>query len=71
MSVIQLIGVAVLAGGILALMQGGFRETRETYQTELGPLELSVEHQGATVSVWAGVGAIVAGGLLLVVPRSD
>ena len=69
MSLIKLIGAAALAGGILALMQGGFRETRETYQTELGPLELSVEHQAATVSVWAGVGAIVAGGLLLVVPR--
>jgi hypothetical protein len=47
---------------------GGFSYTKETHEADLGPLHMSVEEkQHVNVPVWAGVGAIVAGGFLLVV----
>ena len=47
-------------------MYGGFSFTKETHQAKLGPIELSVnEKQTVNVPMWAGVGAIVIGGALL------
>jgi hypothetical protein len=47
-------------------MYGGFSFTKETHQAKLGPIELSVkEKQNVNVPMWAGVGAIVIGGALL------
>jgi hypothetical protein len=51
---------------VLALAYGGFSYTDDTTAVKLGPLELSVkEKKTVNVPVWAGVGAIVVGGLLL------
>ena len=51
---------------MLALAYGGFSYTDDTTAVKLGPLELSVkEKKTVNVPVWAGVGAIVVGGLLL------
>jgi hypothetical protein len=59
--------VLVLAGG-LALAYGGFTYTKQTHTGQLGPIQLSVsEKQTINVPVWAGVGAIVIGGVLLLV----
>jgi hypothetical protein len=56
----------LIVAGALALAYGGFSYTRETHDTRIGPLELSVrEKQTVNVPVWAGVGAIVLGGALL------
>jgi hypothetical protein len=53
-------------GGILGLVYGGFTYTRQTHEAKLGPIELSVkDKQTVNVPVWAGVGAIVIGGALL------
>ena len=42
--------------------------TRETHDTTLGPIELSVsEKERVNVPVWAGIGGIVLGGVLLLV----
>ena len=57
--------VFIVAGG-LALVYGGFTYTKETHQTKIGPIELSVKDtETVNVPVWAGVGAIVAGVILL------
>ena len=41
-----------------------------THSAKIGPLELSVqEKETVNVPIWAGVGAIVTGGILLIVPR--
>jgi len=54
--------------GVLGLAYGGFSYTSETHEAKLGPLELSVsERETVNVPVWAGVGAIVIGGVLLLV----
>lgn len=49
------------------MLYGSFSYTKQTSQLKLGPLELSVkEKETVNVPIWAGVGAIVIGGLLLV-----
>lgn len=66
MNATKLLGIALLVAGALGLAYGGFSYTQDTTAVKLGPLELSVkEKKTVNVPVWAGVGAIVAGGLLL------
>ncbi|SDP68472.1 hypothetical protein SAMN05216303_106106 [Rhodoferax sp. OV413] len=68
MNSLKLVAVVLIAAGVLALVYGGFSYTKETTAVKLGPLELSVkEKETVNVPLWAGVGAIVVGGLLLVV----
>jgi len=63
----KLIGVVLIVAGVLALLYGGFSFTKETHDFKLGPIELSVkEKESVNVPVWAGVGAIAVGALLLV-----
>jgi uncharacterized membrane protein YidH (DUF202 family) len=63
----KLVGIVIIAAGVLALLYGGFSFTKETHDLKLGPIELSVkEKQSVNVPVWAGVGAIVIGAALLV-----
>ncbi len=51
---------------------GSFSDTKETHEAKVGPLELSVkDKETVNVAVWAGVGAIVVGGLLLLVPKKS
>ena len=72
MSAAKLVGVALIACGVLGLIYGGFSYTRETHETQIGPLELSVnEKQTLSIPAWAGVGALVAGGFLLLVPKQS
>jgi hypothetical protein len=54
--------------GVLGLAYGSFSYTKETHEAKLGPIEVSVkDRQTVNVPVWAGVGAIVIGGVLLLV----
>jgi TRAP-type C4-dicarboxylate transport system permease small subunit len=67
MNGLKLIAVALLLAGTLALVYGGFSYTKDTTAVKLGPLELSVkEKKTVNIPLWAGIGAIAAGGLLLV-----
>ena len=66
----RIVAILLIAAGTLALAYGGFSYTKETHQVDVGPLHMEVaEKQQVNVPVWAGVGAIVVGGLLLVVRR--
>ncbi len=66
MNTMKLLGIALLVGGLLGLIYGGFSYTKETHETKVGPIVLSVtDKETVNVPVWAGVGAIVIGGLLL------
>ena len=67
MNPIKLVALALILAGILGLVYGGFSYTKDTTVVKLGPLEISAkEKQTVNVPLWAGVGAIVVGGLLLV-----
>ena len=71
MSAIKLAAIVLIAAGILGLAYGGFTYTKDTHSTKIGPVELSVkEKETINVPIWAGVGAIVFGGILLIVPRT-
>lgn len=72
MSAMKIVGIVLIVAGILGLLYGGFSYTKETHEAKIGPLELSVkDKETVNVPVWAGVGAIVVGGLLLVVPKKS
>jgi hypothetical protein len=71
MSAIKIAAIVLIAAGILGLVYGGFTYTKDTHEAKLGPIELSVkEKETVNVPMWAGVGAIVIGGILLIVPRT-
>jgi multidrug transporter EmrE-like cation transporter len=66
MNPVKIAGVVLIVAGALGLAYGSFSWTKETHQAKLGPIELSVkERETVNVPVWAGVGAIVLGGVLL------
>jgi hypothetical protein len=70
MNGIRIAAIVLIVAGVLALVYGGFSFTRETHQAKVGPIELSVtEKETVNIPLWAGVGAIVIGGALLVVGR--
>jgi uncharacterized membrane protein YidH (DUF202 family) len=69
-SSIKIVAIVVIVLGIAALAYGGFNYRGETHGMKVGPLEMSVtERKTVNVPVWAGVGAVVVGGALLLLPR--
>jgi hypothetical protein len=61
-----MLGIALILSGALGLAYGSFSWTKETHEAKVGPIELSLsEQQTVNVPVWAGLGAIVVGGALL------
>lgn len=67
MNIIRVIAFALIIGGALGLAYGGFSYTKETHEAKLGPIELSVkDKERVNIPVWAGIGAIIIGGALLV-----
>lgn len=67
MGPVRIAAIAVIVAGVLALLYGGFSYTTQHTAAKLGPLELKVEEdKRVNVPVWAGVAAVVAGGLVLV-----
>jgi len=66
MSPVKIVGILLIAAGVLGVVFSSFSVTKETHQAKLGPIELSVkEKETVNIPIWASVGAIVAGGLLL------
>jgi multidrug transporter EmrE-like cation transporter len=67
-SPIKIAGIVLIIAGALALTYGGFSFTKETHRAEIGPLKLSVkEKENVNIPSWAGLGAVLAGVVLLVV----
>ncbi|HEX2618099.1 MAG TPA: hypothetical protein VHL57_11190 [Flavobacteriales bacterium] len=69
MKALRVIALVLVAGGLSALVYGGF-DYPKSHEAKLGPVAFNMKTQEhVSVPVWAGVGAIVAGVLLLLVPR--
>lgn len=63
----KVLAIVLIVGGVLGLVYGGFSYTKETHETKIGPLVVSVtDKETVNVPIWAGVGAIAIGGLILV-----
>lgn len=67
MNSVKMVALALVVGGVLALIYGGFSYTKDTTAVKVGPLEMTVkETETVNIPMWAGIGAIVAGGALFV-----
>lgn len=63
----QIVAIALIVLGVLGLVYGSFSYTKETHEAKLGPLQFSIkEKETINVPVWAGVGAIGIGVILLI-----
>jgi len=70
MSSIKIAGIALIVAGLLGLAYGGFTFTKDSHDTKIGPLELSVkDKERVNIPIWAGVAAVVAGGVIVLMPR--
>ena len=66
MNTSKIIGIVLIVAGALVLGYGSFTFTKDTHTANIGPLSLSVkEKETVNVPVWAGIAAIVDGGLVL------
>lgn len=62
----KLIGAGLLALGILACIYGGFWYSHDETKVDVGPLKVKVEERDrVNIPLWAGVGAIAGGAVLL------
>lgn len=70
MSGMKIVAIVLIVAGIVGLAYGQFSYTKATHEVKLGPLELAVkEKKTVNVPMWAGIASIVAGALLLLVPK--
>jgi uncharacterized membrane protein YidH (DUF202 family) len=70
MNSIKMLAIVLIVAGGLALAYGGFTYTKDTHQAKLGPIELSVkETETVNIPIWAGLGLVVAGVVLLFVRK--
>lgn len=70
MSPVKILAILLIVGGSLGLVYGGFTYTKDTHEARLGSISLSVKDtETVNIPVWLGVGAIVAGVLLLFVRK--
>lgn len=66
----QIVAIVLIALGVLGLVYGSFSYTKEKHEAKIGPLSFSItEKETINVPMWAGVGAIGIGVILLVVGR--
>ncbi len=67
MSGTRLVAIVLIVVGVLALIYGGFSYQKDVTVAKVGPIELSARKtETVNIPLWAGIGAIVVGGVLLV-----
>jgi hypothetical protein len=70
MNAIKMLAIVLIVAGAMGLVYGGFTYTKETHEARVGPVELSIkDKETVNIPIWAGVGAIVAGVVLLFVRK--
>lgn len=70
MSTAKIAAIVLIVAGVLALAYGGFSYTRETHEARVGPIEVTLEDkETVNVPIWAGVGAVAAGAILLLTSK--
>jgi hypothetical protein len=66
MSTQKIVAPVLIVLGVVALAYGGFTYTTERHEAQIGPIEISVtEKERVNIPIWAGIGAIVTGALIL------
>ena len=68
MNAVKTLAIVLVIAGALGLVYGSFTYTKDSHDAKLGPIELSVkDKETVNIPVWAGVGAVLIGGILLLV----
>jgi len=69
-SIRSIVGIVLIAVGVLVLVYGGFTYTKETHDADLGPIKFQMkEKDRVNIPVWVGVVAVAAGAGVLLLPR--
>ena len=67
MNPLRIAGIVLIVLGLAGFFTGGFSFTKNTTKAQLGPLTLQVqEKEAVNVPQWLSLGAVVLGGVLLV-----
>jgi hypothetical protein len=62
----KLLGVVLLAMGLLAVAYGGFSYTKTTDKVNVGPIHFEVkDKETVNIPLWAGIAVAIVGGVLL------
>ena len=68
MNAMKITGIVLIVLGLAGFFTGGFSFTQETTKAQIGPIQLKVdEKRSVGIPEWLSIGAVVIGGLLLVV----
>jgi len=70
MNAIRILAIVLIISGALGLVYGGFSYTKDTHQTTVGPVALTIQdRESVTIPVFVGIGAIVAGLALILIRK--
>jgi uncharacterized membrane protein len=70
MNSMKMMAIALIVAGALAVGYGGFTYTKDSHDADVGPIHMSFdETERVNIPMWAGIGLVVLGGVLLVVKR--
>ncbi|MGC1456766.1 MAG: hypothetical protein WA825_00655 [Steroidobacteraceae bacterium] len=62
----KLVAALLIIAGVLGLAYGSFSYTQNKTVAQVGPISINAEEQHTVnIPLWAGIGGIVVGGLLL------
>lgn len=66
MSIAKILGVILIAAGVLGLVYGGFNYSRDKELAKIGSLEFTIKsEENVNIPIWLSVGVVAAGAALL------
>ena len=70
MNGLKILGTVLLIGGLAALLYGHFSYTKDTHEAQFGNFTFAIaEKKEVFIPTWAGLAAVAAGVVLLVVRK--
>jgi hypothetical protein len=67
MNAARITGIILIVLGLAGFFTGGFSFTKDTTKAEIGPFKFQVqEKESVNVPQWLSIGAVVLGGIVLV-----
>lgn len=68
MSVLKIVAIVLIVGGVLGLVYGKFTYPQDKHEAKMGPIEISIkDNKTVNIPIWVGFSAIAVGGVLLFV----
>lgn len=72
MSALRIVAILLIVAGIAGLAYGKLTYTKSTHEANIGPVDVSLkEKKTVGVPPWASIAAIVAGGILVALPKRN